>query len=217
MGLDTPELYESDETMARQLLGSGHPSLDGITLEKLKARGWMRLHYPDPFVPFATAFPTASGKLEFVSKRMAESGLDPVAGYTPAHETSQQETALAREHPLALVTPADHYFLNSIFANVPRQQRRSGVATLVIHPDDATPRRIAAGDEVRVANARGSFFAVAEVSDRVRPGVVASAKGRWPRDSKQGATVNATVDERDSDMGGGAVYHDNRVRVDRSS
>ncbi|MGB9403377.1 MAG: hypothetical protein WCA98_07550, partial [Candidatus Acidiferrales bacterium] len=24
---------------------------------------------------------------------------------------------LAREHPLALVTPADHYFLNSIFAN----------------------------------------------------------------------------------------------------
>ena len=30
-----------------------------------------------------------------------------------------------------------------------------------------------------------------------------------------GATVNATVDERDSDMGGGAVYHDNRVRVDK--
>jgi len=34
--------------------------------------------------------------------------------------------------------------------------------------------------------------------------------------SRQGATVNATVDERDSDMGGGAVYHDNRVRVDKS-
>lgn len=65
-----------------------------------------------------------------------------------------------------------------------------------------------------VANARGSFFAVAEVSDRIRPGVVASSKGRWPRDAKQGATVNATVDERDSDMGGGTVYHDNRVRVD---
>ena len=70
---------------------------------------------------------------------------------------------------------------------------------------------------MRVANARGSFFAVADVSDRVRPGVVASTKGRWPGDSKEGATVNATVDERDSDMGGGAVYHDNRVRVDRSA
>ncbi len=216
MGLNAPPLFDSDETMARQLLGSGHPSLVGITLEELKARGWMRLNYPDPFVPFATAFPTASGKLEFVSERMAQAGLDPVAGYTPAHETSQRDTALVREYPLALVTPADHYFLNSIFANVPRQRQRSGVATLVIHPDDAAPRCIASGDEVRVANARGAFFAVADVSDRVRPGVIASTKGRWPGDSKQGATVNATVDERDSDMGGGAVYHDNRVRVDRN-
>jgi anaerobic selenocysteine-containing dehydrogenase len=120
MGLDTEALYDSDETMARQLLGSGHPSLAGITLEELKARGSIRLSYPDPFVPFATAFPTPSGKLEFVSDRMAQAGLDPVAGYTPAHETSQQDTALAREYPLALVTPADHYRLNSIFANVPR-------------------------------------------------------------------------------------------------
>jgi anaerobic selenocysteine-containing dehydrogenase len=217
MRLDEPALYDSDEAMARQLLESGHPSLAGITLEELKARGWIRLNYPNPFVPFETAFPTASGKLEFVSDRMAQVGLDPVAGYTPPYETAQRDTLLAREYPLALLTPADHYFLNSIFANVPLQQRRSGVATLLIHPDDAAPRRIAAGDEVRVQNARGSFFAVAEVSDRVRPGVVASPKGRWPRDSKEGATVNATVDERDSDMGAGAVYHDNRVRVDKTS
>jgi anaerobic selenocysteine-containing dehydrogenase len=217
MHLDEPALYDSDESIARQLLDGGHPSLAGITLEELKARGWMRLNYPDPFVPFATGFPSPSGKLEFVSARMAQAGLDPVAGYAPAHETSQRNTTLAREYPLALVTPANHYFLNSIFANVPLQRRRAGVPTLLIHPDDASPRRIAAGDEVRVGNARGSFVAVAEVSDRVRPGVVASSKGRWPRDSKDGATVNATVDERDSDMGGGAVYHDNRVRVDRSS
>jgi anaerobic selenocysteine-containing dehydrogenase len=215
MGLATPALYDCDETIARQLLDSEDQSLAGITLEELKARGWMRLNYPDPFVPFANAFPTVSGKLEFVSDRMARSGLDPVAGYTPSHETSLRDTALAREYPFALVTPADHYFLNSIFANVPRQQRRSGAATLLIHPDDAALRWIVTGDEVRVANARGSFFAVADVSDRIRRGVVASTKGRWPRDTKQGATVNATVDERDSDMGGGAVYHDNRVRVDR--
>jgi hypothetical protein len=54
------------------------------------------------------------------------------------------------------------------------------------------------------------------VTDRVRPGVVASTKGRWPADARDGATVNATVDERDSDMGGGAVYHDNRVQVERA-
>jgi len=216
MKLDVDALYDCDETIARQILDSGHPSLSGITFEALKARGWMRLNYPQPFVPFADAFPTASGKLEFVSDRMAQAGLDPVAGYTPSYETSQRDTALARQYPLALITPASHYFLNSIFGNVAKQQRRSGTTTLVIHPDDALPRAIRSGDEVRVANARGSFLAIANVSDRVRPGVVASPKGTWVRHAKEGATVNVTVDERDSDMGRGAVYHDNRVRVDRS-
>ena len=217
MGLHEPALYDSDETIARQILSSGHPSLSGITLEELKGRGWIRLTYPDPFVPFATGFPTLSGKLEFVSDRMMQAGLDPVAGFTPSHESAQRNTTLAAEYPLALITPANHYFLNSIFANIPRQQKRAGTPTLFIHPDDATPRCITHGEEVRVTNARGSFVALADVSDCVRPGVVASTKGRWPCNSKQGTTVNATVDDHSSDMGNGALYHDNRVRVDKLS
>ena len=168
MGLDEPALYDSDETMARQLLDSGHPSLAGITLEALKARGSIRLNYPDPFVAVRDG----------VSDRVGQAGVrlraDGAGGtrsgrrlHARAYEPSQQDTPLAREYPLALVTPADHYFLNSIFANVAKQQRRSGAATLLIHPDDAAPRRIAAGDEVRVANARGAFLAVAE-RDRSR-------------------------------------------------
>jgi anaerobic selenocysteine-containing dehydrogenase len=216
MGLEQPALYESDEEIARQVLDSAHPSLKDITLEALKSRGWMRLNYPDPFVPFANAFPTESGRLEFVSDRMARAGLDPVAGYTASYESSQRQTPLAHEYPLALVTPANHYFLNSIFANTHRQQDRAGVQALLIHPDDAALFGIEAGDDVRVVNGRGAFFAVANVSDGIRPGVVASTKSWWASACKDGATVNATVDERDSDMGGGAVYHDNRVRVEKA-
>ena len=95
MGLDAAALYDGDETIARQILDSTHPSVAGITLEELKARGWVRLNYPKPFVPFATAFPTPSGKLEFVSDRMAQAGLDPVAGYTPAQETRTPRHSLA--------------------------------------------------------------------------------------------------------------------------
>jgi anaerobic selenocysteine-containing dehydrogenase len=209
--LDEPALYESDEAIARQVLESGHPSLEGITLETLRARGWMRLNYPTPFVPFAHGFPSSSGRLEFVSERMAQAGLDPVAGYTPPMESTARKSAPAVAYPLALLTPANHFFLNSMFANVPRQQRRAGPPSLVIHPDDAMARGIHGAEEVRVSNDRGAFVAVAEVSDRVRPGVVASTKGRWPEGGA--STVNATVDERDSDMGGGAVYQDNRVEV----
>jgi hypothetical protein len=64
---------------------------------------------------------------------------------------------------------------------------------------------------------RGAFTALVEVTDRVRRGVVASTKGRWPGCVKGGATVYATVDERDADMGGGAVVHDDRVEVERAT
>ena len=76
-------------------------------------------------------------------------------------------------------------------------------------------RGLETGHEARVFNDRGAFVALVEITDRVRRGVVASTKGRWPRFVKGGATVNATVDERDADMGGGAVFHDNRVEVER--
>jgi anaerobic selenocysteine-containing dehydrogenase len=98
---------------------------------------------------------------------------------------------------------------------VPRQQQRAGAPSLLIHPADALPLGISSGDQVRVCNSRGAFLAFAEVSDRIRPGIVASSKGRWLRFSEEGTTVNSTVAERDADMGGGATYHDNRVRVDR--
>jgi anaerobic selenocysteine-containing dehydrogenase len=91
--------------------------------------------------------------------------------------------------------------------------RRSGRPLVLIHPSDAQSRGISEGVPVRVFNDRGAFVAAATLTDRVRPGVVASPKGRWPG-LAGGANVNATVDERDSDLGGGAVFHDNRVEIE---
>src|SRR5262245_41855065 len=175
----------------------------------------MRLNYPEPLLPFAEGFPTESGKLEFVSERMVKAGFDPLAGYTPPYEAAQRDTPLAERYPLALIAGADHYFLNSLFANVTDQMRRSGPPLVRIHPGDAAVRGLETGREARIFNDRGAFVARVEVTARVRRGVVATTKGRWPRFVKGGATVNATVDERDSDMGGGAVFHDNRVEVER--
>ena len=45
---------------------------------------------------------------------------------------------------------------------------------------------------------------------RLREGHVARF---WPKRAAGAANANATVAERDSDMGGGAVFHDNRVEV----
>jgi anaerobic selenocysteine-containing dehydrogenase len=215
MRLTEPTLYDSDEDMARQLLDSDELRSLGITLDALRERGWLRPTYPQPFAPFAEgSFFTPSGKLEFYAERMQAFGLDPLAGYTPPYEAAQRDTPLARQYPLALIAAADHYYLNSTFANVPFQQQRSGPPVLAVHPADAASRGLDDGSEARIFNDRGAFVARIAITDRVRPGVVATTKGRWPRFTPGASTVNATVDERDSDMGGGAVFHDNRVQVE---
>jgi anaerobic selenocysteine-containing dehydrogenase len=100
-----------------------------------------------------------------------------------------------------------------MFANKPELMKRAGGPRIELHADDASARGLRTGDTARVYNDRGSFLAVVEVSDRVRPGVVTSTKGHWLKNVRGGANANATVEERDSDMGGGAVFHDNRVEV----
>jgi anaerobic selenocysteine-containing dehydrogenase len=213
LGVTEPCVYDSDETMARQVLDSDAPAMAGITLERLKRDGWARLNVPEPFVPFAHGFPSPSGKLEFVSPHMAEVGLDPVPTYTPPYEAAHQDTELAARYPLALIAPASHYFLNSMFSNVPDLEKRQGPPAIVLHPDDAAARGLRDGDRARIYNDRGEFCATVAVSDRVRPGVAATTKGYWPKRIPGASNINATVAERDSDMGGGAVFHDNRVQV----
>jgi anaerobic selenocysteine-containing dehydrogenase len=99
-----------------------------------------------------------------------------------------------------------------MFANDETLRRRAGAPRVVLHPDDARERGLGDGDRARIHNARGEFTATVEVSDIVRPGVAASTKGHWIK--HVGANANATVPERDADMGDGAVYHDNRVQVE---
>ena len=68
------------------------------------------------------------------------------------------------EHPLALIAPASHWFLNTIFANKPDLMDKAGGPRITLHPDDAAAREL---DDRR--HARGSstpaasFLATVEV------------------------------------------------------
>ncbi|MGI8331469.1 molybdopterin-containing oxidoreductase family protein [Actinomadura scrupuli] len=210
MGLTEPALYDSDERLAEQALAGGHSSLEGITLERLRKEGFARLSVPRPFLPYATRFRTPSGRLEFWSERAGRAGHDPLPGYVPPAEVADPERAA--RYPLALISAASHHFLNTVFGNNAELRRRAGEPRVTLHPRDAAARGLAGGQRVRVFNERGSFQAVLEVGDAVRPGVAATPKGHWAKLSG-GSSVNATVDERDADLGGGAVYHDTRVEV----
>ncbi len=205
-----------DEIAADGFDNPANPYLAGVTAERLKREGLVRLNVPgEPFVAYADGrFPTPSGKVEFYSERMAAAGFDPLPAYEPAIEGREGDAALRAKYPLQMMAIPNHHFLNSSFADIPRMQEKETRPTLQIHPDDAASRGIADGDLVRVWNDRGECELHAKVMDSVLPGVVAS-QGLWWSEHHPKSGLNRLTSARLADMAGGATFFSNLVQVAR--
>jgi anaerobic selenocysteine-containing dehydrogenase len=218
LNFDESCFKDSDEEMARQALDVDHPSLAGITLERLREHGWMRLNVSEDFTPFAEGnFPTPSGKCELFSEKLEEAGLPAVPDFIPPRESRQSAPLLAAKFPLALISPAAHAFLNSSFANLPKQLKQELRPFVEIHPADARQRDIADGDRVRLFNERGSCELAAVVTTRAREGVVVSPSVWWNKLSPGQTNINQLTSQTLTDMGGGATFYDALVEVEKIS
>jgi anaerobic selenocysteine-containing dehydrogenase len=216
MGFAEDCFKDTDEDIIRQALSSDHPALKGITLERLKREGWVRLNLPDAFAPFAEGgFLTPSGKCEFYSERMREAGLDPLPAYIPPRESPETAPDLAARYPIQLLSPAAKTFLNSSFSHLESFLRSERHPTIEINPEDAARRGIADGHMVRVWNDRGECFLIARISERVRPGVAVAPSTWWNKFSPGRHNVNATVSQELTSIGGGACFYDNLVQIAR--
>jgi anaerobic selenocysteine-containing dehydrogenase len=215
MGFEEPCFLESDEEIARGALTSAHPWARGITFESLVEKGWARLEVPADYRPHAQGhFPTPSGKCEFYSAAMAKQGLDPLPAYTPAAEGPDGAPELRARYPLVLIAAKSAlHFLNSSYANMPRQLRSEKEPLADLHARDADARGIADGDTVRVFNDRGTVRLRARVADNVLPGIVAIPSGWWASLSPGGLSVNALTADGLSDLGEGGDFHDTLVEV----
>jgi anaerobic selenocysteine-containing dehydrogenase len=204
MGFDEPCFKDSDEELVQQALHG----VKGVTFEELQEKGWISLGIGD--APFANGnFPTPSGKCEFFSERLKD--LDPLPTYIPPREDRLSNPDLARQFPLALISPPAHHFLNSTFVNLFAGKEIE--PTLEIHPVDAASRTISDGLPVEVFNNRGSFLAKAVITDRTRPGVLAAPSIWWNKLVPGGRNANSTTSEEITDLGGGATFYDNLVDV----
>ncbi|WP_058866508.1 molybdopterin-dependent oxidoreductase [Chloracidobacterium thermophilum] len=215
MGYTEPELQESDEQLIRAVLDVRHPWMEGITFERLRVEGYVRLNLPTPFAPFAEGgFPTPSGKCEFYSESLARQGMDPLPAYVPPRENLHSNPPLAARYPLALISPPAHNFLNSTFVNQDSLRRVEKEPIVELHPSDAEPRGISDGQMVRVFNDRGGFDVRARISERIRPGVAYAPGIWWAKFSPDGRNVNATTGQALTDLGGGATFYDVLVEVE---
>jgi anaerobic selenocysteine-containing dehydrogenase len=214
MGLDDDCFRDDDVTLIEQALASTSQKLAGVTFERLRERGWVRLNVPAPYLPYVDGgFPTPSGKCEFYSARMAAEGLDPLPAFTPPYEFPEDVPALAARYPLTLVSSPAHQFLNSTFVNIEPLRRAAREPECLLHPDDAERRGIAPGARVVVHNDRGAFTAVARVEAAIRPGVVWAPSVWWGKFAADGANANQTTSQRETDLGHGPVFYDNLVEV----
>jgi anaerobic selenocysteine-containing dehydrogenase len=216
MGFDEPEFGQTPEEIIRAVLRHGGPTVEGITFEELLERGTVRLKVSGrPHLPFADGrFRTPSGKVELYSKQLAAAGKDPLPGWVPSAESAEGAPERARRYPLAMVSPASHYFLNSSFGNVPSLLRQAREPQVEIHALDAAARGIVDGDWVEIVNSRGACQMRARVTETgVRPGVVATATVWWNRLSPDGRNANWTTSDALTDYGNGASFHGNLVEV----
>jgi anaerobic selenocysteine-containing dehydrogenase len=208
MGFDDACFRDSEDDMIRTLLSSGHPFIEGITLERLEREHSVRLNVSspnEPFLPFAQGgFGTPSGKCEFGAEALE---------YTPPVESRFGDQSLRRKYPLELISSKNDDSMNSTFGN------RAGVdeetSILHLHPADAEVRAIRTGDRVRAFNDRGSLMLKAKVDGVVQAGVARAPSTRWPKRASDGRNANALTSDRLTDIGGGPTFYSCLVQVER--
>jgi anaerobic selenocysteine-containing dehydrogenase len=216
LGFDDPALYQTpDEVIAEVLAATaaGNPALAGITLERLQRETTVALHLPES-IPFVGGrFPTASGRVELYAPGLAAQGADPLPGWkAPASEPAAADGPFDPALAMRLVSGAAHHFVSSSLANQPGLLAHEGEPFVEIHPADAAVRGIIAGQPVIMANGRGWVQLRAVITGGVRPGVVASPKGRWARLS-DGRNVNWTTSDALGDLAGQSTFHSTLVWV----
>ena len=212
MGFDEPCFADTDDELAAQAFDATDPRARGYDWQAIRQAGWMKLNVPD--APFAQGgFPTPSGKCEFYSERMREDGLDPLPAYIPPRESRATAPELAKEYPLAMISPPQRNFLNTTFVNVQSLRDTEGEPHLEIHPDDAAERGIADGDLVCVFNRRGTHRARARVSDATRKGMVVAPSIWWKKLAPDGKNANELTSQSLTDMGRAPTFYDVLVQV----
>ncbi len=221
MGFQEHWLQDDAEAVIHEIVeatAAQSSRLAGITFERLQAEGSLPLNIAEvEKIPFVNGvFGTPSGKVEFYSAQAAAKGYDPVPDWQAEKETTlkRRTTMHASNEPLPLLSPAAHHFVSSTFGNQERMMAKEQAPTLQINPLDAEARNIRGGQLVRVSNERGWCHLVAEVTEDVRPGVLATTTVWWPQFSPDQRNVNWTTSDRLADFNGGSTFYTNLVLVE---
>jgi molybdopterin-containing oxidoreductase family molybdopterin binding subunit len=201
------------EDYLREICAADHPLLQDITFDRLQREDAVFLNRPrEPYVGFTDfKFKTPSGRIELYKEELVEHGAE-LPYYREPIEASP-ENRLYERFPLTLLFSHSRHRIHSSFANLPAMKRFEPEPVVEIHPIDAQPRHITAGQLVRVWNERGNVIARCRLSPGLRPGVIVIAEGSWVQDFVAGDPYSLTH-ERVSPTSDNYAFFDTLVEAE---
>ena len=161
------------------------PGYEDYTLEKLRETGWVAVpieyeQYRHRAARGEKAFNTPSGKVELYSNTMKDFGFDPLPFYAEPPESPISRPDLSEEYPLVLTTGTR---INAFFLSEQRQmpslRKLNPDPIVTLHPDTAAQYGIKDGDWIYIETLRGRITQKAQVTDKMKPGVVNCQIGWW--------------------------------------
>jgi molybdopterin-containing oxidoreductase family molybdopterin binding subunit len=202
----------TEEQYIEELLASGHPSMQGVSLARLKEGPVMARSLDRP-----AQFRTPTGLIEFYVERLKKSGQELPVYLEPVESTRSEK---AKAYPLSLLTSHSRNRIHSTLAKLPSLLSQEPEPRLEISLTDARPRDIMDGDPVRVFNGRGQVKLRAMLSHRIKPGVVNISQGWWPDQYLQGHHNELTHEllnpVQQSIFGPNAAFYDVLVQVEKA-
>ena len=204
-GFDEAEFKLSDKQLMDLAFQDNDPRLANYKPSEipLDEALLMNTEQGEPTIMCDTVIPaTSSGKIQLYDTDYIESGYA-VPRYVAVESTEA--------YPLMIISPSSDDRTNATFGGSEGSLQSQ---VIEIHPDDAATAGMVTGDEVRVWNDLGEVFFTAEVTDRMKAGVLYTPKGAWLASSRSGLTVNAlmSADAR-TDIRDGACYNDTFVAM----
>jgi anaerobic selenocysteine-containing dehydrogenase len=196
VGLQEPELHESDDNLLARLL-KGTPFSGSF--EDLARIGTAAL-YQEPRMQFSEGrFSTPSGKIEIASERAEKAGL-------PRTPEAHADPRPGGER-LRILSPASLWQMNSSYGNDSEILKKLGKPEVLLHRSDAEQRVIADGETVVLSTDAGRLSVTVRITDEVQPGMAVVYKGRWPGIDGSGVNINVLNPGLKTDIGESTAVH----------
>ncbi len=200
--LPEPGNENIERWLEKRIKGYSHLSLKDLKTGPVLAPGLQEIAWSD------MKFETPSGKIELYSEEAnTKWGISQLPQFSTVSIYPGEDL-----YPLTFITPNTGSRIHSQFGNLEIIKETVSEPAVSISVADARSRNISNGDRIRVFNQIGEIISNVRVSNRIPAGSLVLPNGIW---FSEGGGGNTLITGRETDIGYGAAFHDNRVEVER--